>query len=94
MSEWEGGRWVEISEDEFCCTVALEGGLEALTVFSSLTDPDGIYGPRQVYTAWGIKGSNVPLVDIRDYKFADGSTDRRVVRRFAALATVSSEEGS
>lgn len=82
MSDWTNGKWVEISEDEFWATVALEGGLEALTVSASLTDPDGDYGPPQIYTAWGLPGEDAPLLDIRDYKAEDGSTERRATRRF------------
>lgn len=85
MSEWTDndglalGTWVEIERDEWRQVIEDAGGLEALTVFSSLTDPAGLYGPAQIYTAWGIADQPAPLVDIRDQK-----TDptRTVLRKF------------
>lgn len=76
------GVWVEVERDEWQELIRTAGGLEALTVFSTLTDPDGCYGPAQVYTAWGARESDVPFVDACDYKGADGRTERQVLRRF------------
>ena len=39
--------------------------LGKLGVFSTLTDPEGIYGPRMVYTEWGIADEDRPV--LRDY---------------------------
>lgn len=87
MSEWTDddgrplGEWVEISQAEWVALMEAAGGYGALSVFSSLTDPDGVYGPAQVYTAWGRSGDDVPLADIRNLLTA-GRTTRKVFRRF------------
>lgn len=39
--------------------------LGKLSVFSSLTDPDVVYGPPLVYTEWGIEDEDRPV--LRDY---------------------------
>lgn len=33
-----------------------------ITVFSTITDPDGLYGPALNYTEWGIKSEDQPLL--------------------------------
>lgn len=76
------GDWQEITREEYA---RLFGG-EDLTVFSSLTDPEGTFGIRQVYTAWGRQGSDAPLIDIRDYKGEDGRTERQVCRKFVPVS--------
>jgi len=76
------GGWVEVEHREWLRLIADAGGIQALTVFSSLTDPDGRYGPARVYTAWGMPGADAPLVDIRDYKGVTGMTVRSVLRKF------------
>lgn len=76
------GGWVEIDRDAWRRIVRVVGGLERLSVFSTLTDPDGFYGTPQIYTAWGPRKGPNPLIDIRDYKAADGTTERTVFRRF------------
>lgn len=73
------GGWVEVSIDELRAIVAEAGGLRALDVFSSLTDPDS-----QIYTSWGRPGDPHPLVDMRDYK-EDGRTTEVVCRRFVRV---------
>jgi hypothetical protein len=40
---------------------------DRLVVFSSLTDPDGQYGPGVVYTEWGAKDGEKPW--LRDYYY-------------------------
>jgi hypothetical protein len=79
------GSWIEITVEEWREIIAAAGGLGALSVFSSLTDPEGVYGPRQVYTAWGRRESRSPLVDIRDYKNEDGTSESFVCRKFVAV---------
>ena len=74
--------WVEIDEREWSEIVEREGGVRALAVFSTLTDPDGQFGQPQIYTAWGRKGDEDPLVDIRDLKSDDGETEQRTLRKF------------
>ena len=86
--EWAGedgeplGSWVEIDNADWWKMVESVGGLDALAVFSTLTDPDGDYGWPQIYTAWGLRDSDVPLGDICDYLAEDGVTKRRVCRKF------------
>lgn len=98
MSEWtdEDGRplgsWVEIGRDEWWPTIEQAGGLKALAVFSSLTDPEGVYGPAQIYTAWGRREDDAPLVDICDFKADDGTTERQVCRKFAPAAWTGTEK--
>lgn len=41
-----------------------------ISVFSSLTDPDGQYGRGVIYTEWGVKGGEKPW--LRDYRWTDG----------------------
>jgi hypothetical protein len=77
------GEWVPISAEEWRSIVVAAGGLEALSVFSSLTDPEGVYGPRRIYTAWGHRNEEAPLVDICDDKADDGTTTTlRTLRKF------------
>jgi len=58
-SGWPG-RWETITREEYLAAIAAEGGLEALTVASSCTQPD----PERYYvlTAWARRGDNCPLV--------------------------------
>lgn len=85
------GDWVEIGIDEWRRLIAEAGGLEALSVFSSLTDPEGVYGSPQVYTAWGRREDGHPLVDVRDLKGDDGRTVRSTFRRFVPRASQGGE---
>jgi len=85
QSDWldaEGeslGDWLPITRDEYVGVIQQAGGIDALTVAASLTDPDGVYGEPQIYTAWAMKDEDVPLVDHRDYP---GQPERTVYRRF------------
>lgn len=97
--EREGlGTWQVIGLEEWRKLIADEGGVRSLVVFSSLTDPEGTFGPAQIYTAWGRYGDPMPLVDVRDYKAEDGSTERSIFRKFvsapAALGVRSDTEGA
>jgi hypothetical protein len=56
-------QWEEITRDEYFQAIEQAGGYDALSVFSSLTDPDGVYSGGRIYTAWAIRGADVPLVD-------------------------------
>jgi hypothetical protein len=47
-------EWREIECEEY--ERRLNG--HAFRVFSSCTDPDGVYGQRGVYTEWGIEGDD------------------------------------
>jgi hypothetical protein len=92
------GGWVVIDRDEWRRIVESAGGLMALGVFSALTDPEGCYGEPQIYTAWGHRDQDVPLVDIRDTKF-DGpgrTPERQVFRRWVSFTgrASSSPEGA
>lgn len=78
------GGWVVVSHDEYRRIVTDAGGYTELSVFSTLTDPDGVYGRPQIYTAWGRAVDDVPLVDIRDYVDED---KRQVFRRFVLEGT-------
>jgi len=86
QSDWtdsEGeslGEWLPISREEYVGVIQQAGGLQALTVAATLTDPDGVYGEPQVYTAWALPDEEVPLVDRRTYP--DRSEGRDVYRRF------------
>lgn len=85
MSRWDDedgkplGEWVEITYDEQQRIVAEAGGLDALTVFATLTDP-----PRETYTAWGRPGDTVPLVDTRtlDWPAEAAHPDTETYRKF------------
>jgi hypothetical protein len=73
------GVWVEIGLEEWRDTIESVGsGIDALQVFSTLTDPDGTYGEPRIYTAFGRRDDDAPLVDICDFK----DPKRRVYRRF------------
>lgn len=57
--------WGEVTckvRDEF-----MRGWSDRLAVFSSLTDPDGHYGPGVIFTEWGVKGGEKPW--LRDYRW-------------------------
>lgn len=88
MSEWTDpdgnslGEWEEIPREEYWEIFKRER--DDLTVFSTLTDPEGNYGIRQIYTAWGYKEEDVPLIDIRDYKTEDGGLERQICRKFVS----------
>ncbi|MHB1762647.1 MAG: hypothetical protein ACYCS4_07910 [Acidimicrobiales bacterium] len=55
------GHWETCSCEEFQEAVQKAGGLDALEPWSSLTDPDGEYGPPTVFTSWGL-GRHLPVV--------------------------------
>lgn len=96
MGEWTSddgdslGDWVEVAPEEWKAIFLGAGGFELLSVFSSLTDPDGRYGRPQIYTCWGRRDDDAPLVDIRDYKASDGKTEKRILRKFVRFAAVPS----
>jgi hypothetical protein len=50
-----------------CETADLLRTCPQLTVFSGLTDPDGTRGPAVVYTEWGLKTGEKPI--LRDYRW-------------------------
>lgn len=83
------GGWVEISLDELRGIVADAGGLRALSVFATLTDPDGDYGPAQIYTAWGHPDAPHPLVDMRDYynNGHEAGCTKSILRKFVRVKT-------
>lgn len=54
-----GGVWFTIERSEYQGIIANAGGLSALTVAASATRP---HGEDRVYTAWAIRGQDVPLV--------------------------------
>lgn len=82
------GGWVKIGRDEYRATIAHAGGLEALSVFSTLTDPEGVYGAPRVYTAWGRRDAAHPLVDVDDLK-ENGITVETTFRRFVTVPATS-----
>lgn len=93
MNEWlddDGrplGHWEEVTRDDYIAIKEAAGGVQCLDVFATLTDPDGVYGPKQVYTAWGIHGHDVPLIDRRTENLDDDEpTD--TFRKFVAAAPV------
>lgn len=57
-------QWEPITRAEYDQAITDAGGYDALTVFESLTDPEGVYSGGRIYTAWGLKDADVPLVDI------------------------------
>lgn len=57
-------QWEVITRAEYDAAIEAAGGYDAITVFSCLTDPDGVYSGGRIYTAWGLRGADVPLVDI------------------------------
>lgn len=57
-------QWEEITRAEYDQAIEQAGGYDAVTVFSTLTDPEGVYSGGRIYTAWGVRGADVPLVDI------------------------------
>jgi hypothetical protein len=83
------GGWVQIDRDEWRAILTEAGGVRALQVFSTLTDPDGDYGSPQIYTAWGRREDRHPLVDIRDYK-EQGRTSESTLRKFVRVETEAS----
>lgn len=54
-----GGTWFSIDRAEYDAIIFCAGGIEALSVAAAATRPDG---DDYVYTAWGIKGQDIPLV--------------------------------
>lgn len=42
---------------------------EDLKPYSTITDPDGLYGPPLVYTEWGSKDGHQPV--LRNYRWPD-----------------------
>lgn len=81
------GDWVEINEDELAAILLEAGDCAALTVFSSLTDPDGCYGRGRIYKALGYLGGLYPLVDVTDdYDHGlEGGVTRRIMRKFVPV---------
>jgi hypothetical protein len=49
------GYWIDASCSEYNDAVVAAGGLDKLTVWSSLTDLDGQYGSPFIFTCWGEK---------------------------------------
>lgn len=82
------GGWVEIDREEYMRLIEEAGGYWSLTVFSSLTDPEGQYGEPTIYTAWGHKGDYHPLVDIRDTGMDGhgGLPERQTFRKFVEVS--------
>jgi hypothetical protein len=74
------GDWLAITREEYVGVMERAGGLRALTVAATLTDPDGVYGEPQVYTAWALPNEDVPLVDRRTYPDRPKGSD--IYRRF------------
>lgn len=81
MSDYEDedgnplGRWVPCTEDEYVAEVYRGEGRESLTVFASLTEvgretytfPEPrSYVDRHIYTEWGERTADVPLVSCDD----------------------------
>lgn len=54
-----GGTWTTIAKADYDKAIAEAGGLSGLSVFASATRPNG---DDYVYTAWGLKGADFPLV--------------------------------
>ena len=64
-------KQTEITEEECKRIIEVEGGLEALTVFGCYTYPEGsikangqIAKEKDIYTEWGRKGDDAPLITI------------------------------
>lgn len=77
------GDWVQIDRDRYAEIFTAADARDRLIVFASLTDPDGQYGPRQIYTAWGHRGQDAPLLDATDYVGGEyGTTRKQVYRQF------------
>lgn len=60
QSLWNMTGWREVT-----CEESDQRRTEPRTVLSTLTDPDGVYGPAVVFTEWG-DGDGVPIM--RDYR--------------------------
>jgi hypothetical protein len=61
--EWmSDGRWERTDCAGWSKAVADAGGLDVLTVWSSLTDMDGEFGPPTIYTCWGASDNGNPVV--------------------------------
>ncbi len=99
MSDWFDphgepmGEWVVIDRDQWQSIMVAAGGYDALSVFSSLTDPDGLHGPAQVYTAWGRRQDAAPLTDIANYKDRDGATESTRFRKYVLTPVSASKDG-
>lgn len=72
MSLWNLDEWTEVSCKERDALWA--GRPEGVTVHSSLTDPDGQFGPKVVFTEWAWGGR--PM--LRDYRHGDRSCEHFV----------------
>jgi hypothetical protein len=57
-TQW-GGTWTTITREDYNKAIDGAGGFGNLSVFASATRPNG---DDYVYTAWGLKGADVPLV--------------------------------
>lgn len=57
-SGWPG-RWETITSEDYHATIAVSGGLDALSVHAGSTHP---HGRNYVVTAWGLPGAACPLV--------------------------------
>ena len=76
MSMWERQGWSRISCEERNEHYALAERTGGLSPVSSLTDPDGNYGSPVIFTEWGRKDSDEPL--LRDYRYpVVGAPDSR-----------------
>lgn len=49
------GHWIHATCDAYQRAIASAGGTENLSVWSTLTDPDGQYGSPFIFTCWGSK---------------------------------------
>lgn len=49
------------------------GGVEMMSVYSTATDPDGVYGPPLIYTEWGMKNGDEPI--LRHYRWPDSDRE-------------------
>ncbi len=81
MNMWDMQGWTRISceeRNEHYEVARRTGGLRPL---SSLTDSDGIYGSPVIFTEWGRKDADEPL--LRDYRFPDeGGPDSKPCKHY------------
>lgn len=96
MSRWTDedgeplGDWLEITFEEQQRIVQDAGGLDALTVFATFTDP-----PYEVYTAWGRPDDDAPLIDTRTLDWhKPGPPKREVYRKFVLAHPLPDESES
>jgi hypothetical protein len=63
------GHWEATDCAGWSAAVKAAGGLNYLGVWSTLTDPEGQYGPPTIYTCWGERhgeGNNPVAADAND----------------------------